>query len=241
MKLLIINGSPKKTASNTTFYMNFFITGFSEIKGNEYFVEYIGNASEKRILAIKNNIKFYDNILIAFPVYYHSMPGNVRRFMESLDISSEEKKLSFFIQQTYVNSERSLILIEHLKSFSNHIGMQYNGTMFKGAGPSAGMLKKVNKSFLKRIFFKCIEVLDYDLGRHLNYKKVSKDFSMMGRYYGLYGVFESKLIESYMIPKQMTKKTFLIHKFFTENMYFKKILKKYNTYQRRYDKPLLKK
>lgn len=241
MKLLIINGSPKKTSSNTAFYIDFFIQGFTSIDENDCSIEYVGNASSNKLSSLKEKIASHEYILFAFPVFYHAMPGNVRALLEELERYTPEKKVSFFIQQTYINSERSLMLIEHLESFCRHINVQYNGTVLKGAGPTAGMLKKVQNKYLKKFFFSLIQLLDYDLGRHLDYHRITADITKLGEHYGKYGVFNPEFVESYMCPERMSKKTFFVHKFLAENMYFRKLLKKYKTYKIRYDEPLIQK
>ncbi|MDR0580410.1 MAG: hypothetical protein LBG21_07410 [Campylobacteraceae bacterium] len=241
MKLLIINGSPKKNLGNTSYYLSFFIEGFESINGNECIMEYIGNASCKKINIIKNKINECENTLFAFPVFYHSMPGNVRKMMENLDsYVINEKKFSFFIQQMYINSERSKMLIEHLKSFCGHINVSYNGTALKCAGPIASIFKKIQQSSFKKAFLNLLELVDEDFGKHLNFKKVTTDLKNLGIYFGKYGVFDDHFIQNYAKPLKMSKKSFIIHNFIAQNIYYKKLLKRNGSYDNRYDTPLQK-
>lgn len=82
MKLAVFNGSPRGKDSNTKVLLTQFLNGFMSIDGNSYELSYLMHSKEK-----SQDIKYFreaDHAIIAFPLYFDSMPANVKTFIEAL-------------------------------------------------------------------------------------------------------------------------------------------------------------
>ena len=80
MKLAVFNGSPRGKDSNTKVLLTHFINGFMSTDENSYELSYLVHSKEHR-----RDIEFFrgdDHAIIAFPLYFDSMPTNVKAFIE---------------------------------------------------------------------------------------------------------------------------------------------------------------
>ena len=123
-KLVIYNGSPRKTDSNTALILQ-------EVRRR------LGNSVEIRDL--KNREEWGDwqekfieeeHILLMLPLYVHSMPSHVMEFIEGL--KSSRGSIVFFIQSGFPESSQSYYLEAYFEQLAIRLNRTYLGTVIKG-------------------------------------------------------------------------------------------------------------
>jgi multimeric flavodoxin WrbA len=125
MNLLIIyNGSPRKSGSNSAIFLE---------KAAEVFADKV----EIRDLKERNkwdewagSFKHENNVMFFLPLYVHSMPSHVMGFIEKLQAS--EGSISFFVQSGYPESRQSHYLEAYYEQLALRLGRIYIGTAIKG-------------------------------------------------------------------------------------------------------------
>jgi multimeric flavodoxin WrbA len=80
MRLTVFNGSPRSEDSNSKTLLDHFLKGFCETMGHSYELFYLKQTDE-----IDNHCRKFqeaENIIIAFLLYFDSMPALVKNFIE---------------------------------------------------------------------------------------------------------------------------------------------------------------
>lgn len=123
-KLVIYNGSPRRSGSNSTLIL-------------KKVVETLGERVEVRDL--KNRDKWEEwatafqrdvHVMFFTPLYVHAMPSHVKAFMEMLKAS--EGSISFFVQSGFPESSQSHFLEAYFEQLAIILGRTYLGTAIKG-------------------------------------------------------------------------------------------------------------
>jgi len=123
-KLVIYNGSPRKSGSNSELIL-------------KKVLETLGNRVEVRDLKEINKwdewaetFKTENHVMFFMPLYVHAMPSHVMKFMEKLQPS--KGSISFFIQSGFPESSQSYYLEAYFEQLSIRLGRTYVGTAIKG-------------------------------------------------------------------------------------------------------------
>lgn len=126
MKTIIINGSPKCKNGNTEIFIQNFISGMKQD------VE-VRRIIEEDIDKLAKLTGEYDTIILALPLYIHSMPGIVMRFIECLEANTSNnlKRIGFILQCGFPEGFQCKYLESYFKSLSEELGMEYLGTIIK--------------------------------------------------------------------------------------------------------------
>jgi NAD(P)H-dependent FMN reductase len=145
MKLTVINGSPRGQKSSTTRLMTPLMKGFDSVPGGESEMIYLNHKlGEEKLAEIWQTS---DVIFLAFPLYVDAMPGQVKGFIESLQVfkgSRHPPVLAFFVHSGFPEAIHSRFVERYLAKLSIRLGCPHAGTIVKGG--SEGMQLMPDKS-----------------------------------------------------------------------------------------------
>lgn len=123
-KLVIYNGSPRRSGSNSEIVL-------------KKAIELIGEGLEVRDLKEENKwdewakaFKSEKHVMFFTPLYIHAMPSHVMGFIEKLQAS--EGSISFFVQSGFPESSQSHYLEAYFERLALRLGRIYIGTAIKG-------------------------------------------------------------------------------------------------------------
>ncbi|MGO5065377.1 flavodoxin family protein [Clostridium sporogenes] len=123
-KLVIYNGSPRRSGSNSTLILKKVIEALSdkvEIRDLKQ-----GDKWEEWAEAFKKE----NNVMFFMPLYVHAMPSHVMAFIEKLQVS--RGSISFFVQSGFPESSQSYYLEAYFERLALRLGRTYIGTAIKG-------------------------------------------------------------------------------------------------------------
>jgi multimeric flavodoxin WrbA len=226
MKLTVFNGSPRGKGSNTKVFLDHFLNGFMTTDGNDYEIEYL-----VRVKRTENFIRLFESaewVLLAFPLYWDAMPAIVKTFIESLEpICGREgnPNIGFLVQGGFPEALHSRYVERYLIKLSQRLGCKYKGTVIKGMG-------EIVKG----------EAIGAVPG-WIN-KNLYKSFYKLGKKFGTIGEFDEKIMQKLSKPERLTKFNSLFWKSLYKGiniLYWNKLLKENNAFQKRFAKPYAKK
>ena len=123
-KLVIYNGSPRRSRSNSTLVL-------------EKVVEVLQDKVELRDLKERKNWEKWEeafetdkHVMFFTPLYVHAMPSHVMGFIERLKPSSGS--ISFFVQSGFPESSQSYYLEAYFEQWALRMQRTYLGTAIKG-------------------------------------------------------------------------------------------------------------
>ncbi len=123
-KLVIYNGSPRRSGSNSTIIL-------------QKAVEALGDRVEIRDLKEGDkweewaeNFRSEKHVMLFMPLYVHAMPSHVMGFIEKLQVS--KGSISFFVQSGFPESSQSHYLEAYFEQLALRLGRTYIGTAIKG-------------------------------------------------------------------------------------------------------------
>lgn len=123
-KLVIYNGSPRKSGSNSALIL-------------KKVVEALGDKVEIRDLKEKKKwedwaeaFKSENHVMFFMPLYVHAMPSHVMAFIEKLEAS--QGSMSFFVQSGFPESSQSHYLEAYFERLTLRLGRNYIGTAIRG-------------------------------------------------------------------------------------------------------------
>ncbi|MBP1925381.1 multimeric flavodoxin WrbA [Sedimentibacter acidaminivorans] len=123
-KLVIYNGSPRRSGSNSTLILE----KVHEVLGNKVEIRDLKRRDkwEEWAMTFKNE----DHVMFFMPLYVHAMPSHLMKFMEKLEPS--RGSISFFVQSGFPESSQSYYLEAYFQQLSLRLGRTYVGTAIKG-------------------------------------------------------------------------------------------------------------
>lgn len=230
MRLMLCNGSPRGTGSNTTILLEHFINGFTATPGNTVEYAYLNNVKGHAAAAAK--WRAADAVIIAFPLYADSMPAVVKDFIETLGAARKkagkpgkrgrvapEKNppMGFIVQSGFPEAIHSRYVEKYLEKLAARMGSRYIGTIIRGGVEG-------------------IQVMPQYLNRRL-----FMAFACLGRHFGVTKEFHPITMRKLAGRDRMTAVKrgifrFLIATGLTET-YWNSQLKKNGAYERRFDQP----
>lgn len=220
MKLVIFNGSPRAGKSNSKFFIDSFKKGYSSSSNNECdsFYLYHTNKFDEYV----GHFSEADTIIFVFPLYTDAMPGMVKLFFESLENQKVSgKKIGFIVHSGFPESSQSNCIKKYLKRFVEIINCNYIGTVVKGGSESLQFVpdKMKNKTLL--------------------------DFYNLGYFFGENETFNFEIVTKLGKPYKFNFFILLVIKILNSlrvlDVHWNGILKKNDAFEKRYDRPYLRK
>lgn len=123
-KLVIYNGSPRRSGSNSALILKKAL----EVLGERVEIRDLKEVDKLEEWA--ENFKREKHVMFFMPLYVHAMPSHVMRFMEKLQAS--EGSISFFVQSGFPESSQSHYLEAYFEQLALRLGRTYIGTVIKG-------------------------------------------------------------------------------------------------------------
>jgi multimeric flavodoxin WrbA len=143
-KLVIYNGSPRRTVSNSSLILN----KVAEVLGNK--VEIRDLKRKEQWTEWAEAFKNEQHVMFFMPLYVHAMPSHVMAFIEKLQASQGE--LSFFVQSGFPESSQSNYLKPYFELLAHRLNRVYLGTAIKGGMESLHMSPaKTQEAMIKPI------------------------------------------------------------------------------------------
>lgn len=213
MKTIIINGSPKGKKGNTEIFIQNFISGMKrEVE--------VRRIIEEGYDSLASIVKEYDTIILALPLYIHSMPGIVMRFIEHLEANSGglPKQIGFILQCGFPEGSQCSYLVNYFRSLSVELKMEYLGTFIKTDAAGTYMMPS------------------------LMTKKLFQNLRKFGEIYENTGKFDMDIMQKMMQPVDIKGFKLKFMKFAKKiglmDIMWNKFLKENNAFDHRFDKPL---
>jgi len=123
-KLVIYNGSPRRSGSNSAFILKKAVEALNDRVEIRDLKE--GDKWEEWAEAFKSE----KHVMLFMPIYVHAMPSHVMGFIEKLQVS--KGSISFFVQSGFPESSQSHYLEAYFEQLALRLGRTYIGTAIKG-------------------------------------------------------------------------------------------------------------
>jgi NAD(P)H-dependent FMN reductase len=217
VRLTVFNGSPRGKGSNTKVLLEHFTNGFMTTDGNTYELAYLIRVKDRE--SFINLFQEAEQVLLAFPLYTDTMPAVVKTFIESLEpLCGREGNpdIGFIVQSGFPEAIHSRYVERYLEKLAVRLGCKYKGTVIKGG-------------------FEGIRATPDWMNR-----KLFKSFYELGKAFGETGEFDKQIVSKLGQPERITKFYFWFIKLMTHKLYWNKMLKKNNAFEKRFAKPYAK-
>ena len=122
-KLVIYNGSPRKSGSNSALILK----KAAEILGDKLEVRDLKEKDKHDLWS--EAFKVEKIVMFFMPLYVHAMPSHVMEFIEKLQAS--KGSISFFVQSGFPESSQSHFLEAYFEQLALRLGRIYLGTAIK--------------------------------------------------------------------------------------------------------------
>ncbi len=145
MKRLFVNGSPRGKESNSRLILSWIAEGMANAGVTSDGATGSGETSEPEILdlartreldAQRESFLSADEIVMIMPLYTDSMPGLVKRFIDSLaDVPRDRlsgKRIAFIVQSGFPEGIQGETLARYLTRLATRCGWINLGTLVKG-------------------------------------------------------------------------------------------------------------
>ena len=212
MKTIVINGSPNGRKGNTEIFIQNFIAGMTQ--GVE-----VKRIIEEDYEKLANLVKEYDSLILALPLYIHSMPGIVMRFIEHLEANTTNKpqRIGFILQCGFPEGSQCKYLERYFESLAKELNMNYLGTLIKT--DAAGTY--VMPEFMT--------------------KKLFASLKRFGEIYEITHEFNMKIIEEMKQPYEIMGFKLKLMKFLKKlgmmDIMWNNLLRKNKAFEKRYHRP----
>lgn len=145
MNTIVLNGSPRGKNGNSEIFVHQFLKGMTfscEVK-------YI---CKENAQTLAGYVQTFDTIIFVLPLYIHSMPGIMMRFIEHLEPSlpSEKKFMGFILQCGFNESSQCKYAERYFCSLTKELNRTYLGTVMKSSAAGVCMMPPlVNRKLFK--------------------------------------------------------------------------------------------
>ncbi|NCB42096.1 MAG: NAD(P)H dehydrogenase [Clostridia bacterium] len=212
MKTIILNGSPK--GDSATCNSRIFAQTFVSRMKNPCEVKCIAGEDSH---ALAKYIEDFDALIIVLPLYIHAMPGIVMKLIEAMQPAKEEgKHIGFIIQAGFMETSQERFVAHYFADLARQLNYNYLGTVSKGQAAALYMYPKM-------------------------FKKVLKLVADLGVVYEQTHSFDKAIAEKLGAPYDLSKGQLrllnLANKTGLDNMFWHKILKQNNAFDKRLDRP----
>lgn len=210
MNTLIVNGSPNGAKGNTEIFAQQFISGCGEPC-------HISYAAKEELDALAASMANYDTVLFFMPLYVHAMPGIVMKLMEHMKPAREGQRIGFVVQYGFVEGAQAQYVKRYFELLAKRLGYTYCGTVVHGG--SAGvryMPEKMNRELFTNV-------------------------QGLGHTYSTSGQLDEQIATQMAQPYELSGGKVALYRFLTHigimNMFWNKMLRSNNAYEKRFDKP----
>jgi hypothetical protein len=153
-RLTIFNGSPRGERSVTSFFMKYFIRGFTSVDGNTCEVHSLVHLKDHE--AFEQAYAGAECVLLGFPLYTDAMPGIVKEYIERLEPLTGRGKnppMAFLVQSGFPESLHSRYVERYLEKLAGRLGSPYLGTLVKGGAEAMrSMPENMNQGIFDALF-----------------------------------------------------------------------------------------
>lgn len=216
MKLAVFNGSPRGKLSNTSVLLSFFINGLKS-RGGEV-TSYDLLIREEDLDEHVNHFKKADSVMLATPLYVDSVPGMVKKFIETIgNYDGAGKKILFLVHSGFPEGIHSQGVINYFQFLVKRWNMNCAGIILLPG--SEGIRMRQEAKSLK--LFRKFELI----GESLALNNVSDP------------VIIKKLKHPYKFPKMVIWMMGIMMKSGMFDRYWKTKLKENNAWEKRFDAP----
>lgn len=219
MNTIILNGSPKGNAKNSSSYL--LAKAFVSNMDKPYKIYSIYKDAWEDLMAA---VQQADCIIIITPNYIHSVPAKTLDFIYSLPKGDGKKHIGYIIQSGYPESSESDIICRYLERLTNCLGYTFLGTVVKAGCAGLGICADLNIMQNK-------------------FEPLKNDFSAFGALFEKTKAFDPSLSAKFASPIYLSKfQTCMLNLMSPlENFIgWNRVLKSNNCYKTRYDTPFLK-
>ncbi|WP_105618683.1 NAD(P)H dehydrogenase [Vallitalea okinawensis] len=138
MSTIILNGSPKGKKGNSEIFIQQFLKGMT----SPCIVKYISKENPELLARYTQT---FDTIIFVLPLYIHSMPGVMMRFIECLEpaLASESKSIGFIVQCGFTESSQCKYVERYFCSLAEELNRNYLGCVVKGGAAATYMMPRV--------------------------------------------------------------------------------------------------
>jgi multimeric flavodoxin WrbA len=132
-RLTVFNGSPRGKKGNTPLLLDHFLRGFEELPGKSSQVLHLNRIQDCEVF--QSAFGEAECVLLGFPLYVDAMPGQVKAFVESLEVfvgRPDNPPIGFLVQSGFPEALHSRYVERYLEKLAARLGSPYLGTMLKG-------------------------------------------------------------------------------------------------------------
>lgn len=133
--LLLLNGSPRGSRSNTTRMLTRIAEGWQASGGGQPVCLHLAKPDEFR--QALTEFESAGTVLLGMPLYVDSMPALVAEFIEALEplVGREgNPRIGFLVQSGFPEAVHSRGLERYLAKLADRLGSPYAGTIVRGGG-----------------------------------------------------------------------------------------------------------
>lgn len=218
MRLVVINGSPRRRKSNTSILLHQFAKGFGGTPGNT-FTEVFAYDSHSTTGFIELFSKA-DAVFFAYPLYTDAMPSGLHEVISSLADLKERPSnppLGFIVQSGFPEACQSRPVERYHERLAARLSCRYLGTVVKGGVEG-------------------IQIMPW----WMTYK-LFRRFRLLGLHFGRTGRFHPDITKALARPERMSESSRMVFRAMDlmgmTSWYWNKNLKKNGAFERRMDKP----
>jgi multimeric flavodoxin WrbA len=190
-KLILYNGSPRLSGSNTTIILEAISDTFGpnmeirDLKQKQMWAQWTSDFPQDQA------------VIFVLPLYVHAMPSHVMAFIEMLQPS--KGSLGFIVQQGFPESSQSYYLEAYFEKLTQRLQRNYMGTAIKGSGEGLHLLpQKEQAKFLAPFLALIQSVFDHGcMSAEIIEKLAGKEYLSKGMLFLFKLLSPTGLIQSY--------------------------------------------
>lgn len=218
MRLTIFNGSPRGNNSNTKILLSHFQNGFEKAGGNVISIDFL--IQYKYLERHVQHFTEAETILLAFPLYVDSVPGIVKKFIETIgNFNGSGKKILFLVQSGFPEAIHSEEVKNYLILLAKRWNMHCLGVIIKPGVEGIQIMPKM----MTRKLFQRMELLGSSLAKNGEPNKTIMNKLATPHKFSPFRILVYKLIQLTGIA----------------NFYWDKNLKENRAFEKRFDAPYL--
>jgi multimeric flavodoxin WrbA len=162
-RLTLFNGSPRGKRGNTPLLLEQFARGFESNPGKSSQVFHLNRIRDREMH--RAAFEEAECVILGFPLYVDSMPGQVKAFIESLEPylgRAGNPPLGFLVQSGFPEALHSRHVERYLEKLADRLGSPYLGTMLRGGVEGI----QIQPEKMKAGLYQTILQLGHGFGQH---------------------------------------------------------------------------
>jgi multimeric flavodoxin WrbA len=195
-KLVIYNGSPRKTASNSAIILK----KVSQVLGNRVEIRDLKEIDKWEMWA--DTFESDTDVMFFMPLYVHAMPSHVMKFIESLKAS--QGSISFFVQSGFPESSQSHYLRAYFEQLALRLRRTYIGTAIKGGVEGLQQRPTIGQEkMIKPMVDTIVNLVDGGAFNPINIQQLAKPIRLRKGTVILYKIFNKMGLINYFWDRQL--------------------------------------